>query len=268
MKVEVTFWMDGTHTFPSQLKVRRRQSFDSFDEIPILNLDPYGDQENHNWITFTSYLTGLNVGEVFSLIIEGSLGGSVNNSVAVDRVVLEGVKVIPSDPSEFFDFENGLLGWTQANMDGGQWVLQNWSSSEVSDMIPQPDDGDKFLVAERFDIHSGVIALESPGFAVSPGQKKKVHIKFWVRGSVVYPASLSLRKKSVDGIYDDLPFLSLRPYGDIDNPDWITLDKEYEIPIDSTDTAFQLVIEADLGSGAENMIAVDNIRVITEYNGL
>lgn len=42
-------------------------------------------------------------------------------------------------------------------MDGGQWVLQNWSNSEVSDMIPQPADGDKFLVAERFDIHSGTM---------------------------------------------------------------------------------------------------------------
>ncbi|KAK7078917.1 hypothetical protein SK128_013041 [Halocaridina rubra] len=268
MNIQITFWMDGDPSLPSALKVRRRNSFSSYDATPILNLDPYGDQENHNWITFSAQLKDLAVGDIFSLILEGSLGGNFNNSVAVDRIVLEGVKAIESDPSAFFDFENDLMGWMQGNMDGGRWLLMNGTSSEPSLRIPQPADGDRFLFAERFDIHSGVIALESPGFAIFPGEKKKVHIKFWTRGSVVYPAALRLRKKSIGGRYDDLPFLNLEPYGDIDNPDWITLDREYYIPVDETDEAFQLVIEADLGGDLDNMIAVDNVRVITEYIGI
>lgn len=49
-----------------------------------------------------------------------------------------------------------------------------------------------------------------------------------------------LRKKTVNGIYDDLPFLNLAQYGDIDNPDWIQLNREYEIPVDETEEAFQV----------------------------
>lgn len=49
-----------------------------------------------------------------------------------------------------------------------------------------------------------------------------------------------LRKKTVNGVYDDLPFLNLAQYGDIDNPDWIQLNKEYEIPVDEAEEAFQV----------------------------
>lgn len=45
--------------------------------------------------------------------------------------------------------------------------------------------------------NTGVISLESPAFAVSAGQRKKVVVKFWLRGSVVYPAALRYLLASV-----------------------------------------------------------------------
>lgn len=41
---------------------------------------------------------------------EGSLGGNPNNSVAINKVVLDGVEEIPTDTTEFIDFEGGLFG--------------------------------------------------------------------------------------------------------------------------------------------------------------
>ncbi|XP_047501534.1 uncharacterized protein LOC125047323 [Penaeus chinensis] len=265
VRVKVTFWMDGTHDFPAQLKVRKRTDYSTFDINPVMNLDPFGDQENHKWVAYSAYLRYMTIGETFTLNLEGSLGGNPNNSVAVNKIELEGVKVIQTDLANLMDFENGLFGWSTGNMDGGRWVLQSWSDLDPSLYVPKPSDGDSFLFVERFDIHSGVISLESPAFPIQAGQRKKVHIKFWIRGSVVYPAALRLRKKSVNGAYDDLPFLNLAGYGDIDNPDWIFLDKQYYIPVDETEEAFQIVVEADLGSDLNNMVALDDLRIITEY---
>ncbi|XP_042879052.1 uncharacterized protein LOC122257679 isoform X2 [Penaeus japonicus] len=265
VRVLITFWMDGTNDFPAQLKVRKRTDFSTFDVNPIMNLDPFGDQENHKWITYSTYLTRMVVGQTFTLNLEGSLGSNLNNSVAVNKIVVEGVKVIQTDLTNLMDFENGLFGWSTGNMDGGRWVLQPWSDLDHLLNVPKPSDGENFLFVERFDIHSGVISLESPAFPIQAGERKKVHIKFWIRGSVIYPAALRLRKKSVNGAYDDLPFLNLAGYGDIDNPDWIYLDKEYYIPIDETEEAFQIVIEADLGSDSANLVALDDLTIVTEY---
>ncbi|XP_063597788.1 uncharacterized protein LOC134774329 isoform X2 [Penaeus indicus] len=265
LTVDLAFWVDGTKDLPTKLKARRRSDFSTFDAEPIMNLDPYGNQMNYNWVVFRASLHDLVPGETFTITLEGSLGGNPNNSVAINKVLLDGVEEIPTDTTDFIDFEDGLFGWSAGNMDGGRWVLKRWSDLDPSLNVPQPSDGENFLFVDRFDIHSGIISLESPAFAVSPGQRKKVVVKFWLRGSVVYPAALRLRKKTVDGVYDDLPFLNLAQYGDIDNPDWIQLNKEYEIPVDETEEAFQLVIEADLGSDAGNMVALDDLKIITEY---
>ncbi|ROT64662.1 putative mucin-2-like [Penaeus vannamei] len=265
LTVDLTFWMDGTKDLPTKLKARRREGFSTFDVEPIMNLDPYGNQMNYEWVMFRASIHDLVPGETFTITLEGSLGGNPNNSVAINKVVLDGVEEIPTDTTEFIDFEGGLFGWSAGNMDGGRWVLKCWADLDPSLNVPQPSDGKNFLFVDRFDIHSGVISLESPAFTVSPGQRKKVVVTFWLRGSVVYPAVLRLRKKTVNGIYDDLPFLNLAQYGDIDNPDWIQLNREYEIPVDETEEAFQLVIEADLGSDAGNMAALDDLKIITEY---
>ncbi|XP_042859084.1 uncharacterized protein LOC122245198 [Penaeus japonicus] len=265
LTIDLTFWMDGTADLPAQLKARRRAGFSTFDVEPIMNLDPYGDQINYYWVVFRASLHDLVPGETFTITLEGSLGGNSNNSVAVNKVLLNGVEEIPTDTTDFIDFEDGLFGWSAGNMDGGRWVLKCWSDLDPSLNVPQPSDGKNFLFVDRFDIHSGVISLESPAFRVSAGQRKKVVVKFWLRGSVVYPAALRIRKKTVNGDYDDLPFLNLAQYGDIDNPDWILLDREYEIPVDETEDAFQLVIEADLGSDVNNMVALDDLKIITSY---
>ncbi|XP_070000631.1 mucin-5AC [Penaeus vannamei] len=265
VRVKITFWMDGTHDFPTQLKVRKRTDFSTFDINPVMNLDPFGDQENHKWIAYSATLRYMTIGQTFTLNLEGSIGSNPNNSVAVNKVELEGVKAVQNDFANLVDFENGLFGWSTGNMDGGRWVLQSWSDLDPSLYVPKPSDGKNFLFVNRFDIHSGVISLESPAFPIQAGQRKKVHIKFWIRGSVVYPAALRLRKKSVNGAYDDLPFLNLAGYGDVDNPDWIFLDKQYYIPVDETEDAFQIVVEADLGSDMNNLVALDDLRIITEY---
>ncbi|ROT62594.1 putative E3 ubiquitin-protein ligase SMURF2 isoform X2 [Penaeus vannamei] len=251
VRVKITFWMDGTHDFPTQLKVRKRTDFSTFDINPVMNLDPFGDQENHKWIAYSATMRYMTIGQTFTLNLEGSLGSNPNNSVAVNKVELEGVKAVQNDFANLVDFENGLFGWSTGNMDGGRWVLQSWSDLDPSLYVPKPSDGKNFLFVNRFDIHSGVISLESPPFPIQAGQRKKVHIKFWIRGSVVYPAALRLRKKSVNGAYDDLPFLNLAGYGDVDNPDWIFLDKQYYIPVDETEDAFQvcLPLEFEVGKG-------------------
>lgn len=41
---------------------------------------------------------------------EGSLGSNPNNSVAVNKVELEGVKAVQNDFANLVDFENGLFG--------------------------------------------------------------------------------------------------------------------------------------------------------------
>lgn len=41
---------------------------------------------------------------------EGSLGGNPNNSVAINKVLLYGVEEIPTDTTDFIDFEDGLFG--------------------------------------------------------------------------------------------------------------------------------------------------------------
>lgn len=38
------------------------------------------------------------------------MGGNPNNSVAVNKIELEGVKAIQTDLANLMDFENGLFG--------------------------------------------------------------------------------------------------------------------------------------------------------------
>ncbi|XP_037798077.1 uncharacterized protein LOC119593173 isoform X4 [Penaeus monodon] len=264
MTMAVTFWMDGAEDFQAELKVRRKTDFSTFDVDPIMNLDPFGDQENHRWITYLATLDGLTPGQSFNVILEGSLGGHPNNSVAVDMVEIRGVREATLGHSSFFDFENGLRGWSSGNLEGGRWLLQAWSELDPSVGVPRPSDGENFLLVERFDIHSGVITVESPVLTLTPGAKQTLELKFWTRGSVVYPATLRIRKKTPDGRYDALPFLNLRNYGDIDNTHWISFSRQYLIPGDTDEASYQLVIEADLGSDLDNLIALDDLKITTE----
>lgn len=48
--------------------------------------------------------------QYFYSTVEGSLGGNPNNSVAVNKIELEGVKAIQTDLANLMDFENGLFG--------------------------------------------------------------------------------------------------------------------------------------------------------------
>ncbi|XP_042855263.1 uncharacterized protein LOC122242110 isoform X2 [Penaeus japonicus] len=263
MGLTISFWMDGAEDFQTELKVRRKTDFSTFDVNPIMNLDPFGDQENHRWITYRASLDGLTPGQSFSIILEGSLGGHPNNSVAVDMVSFEGVREAALDHSSFFDFETGLQGWSAGNLEGGRWLLQKWSELDPSLAVPRPLDGENFLFVERFDIHSGVITMESPLLTLSPGTMQELRLKFWTRGSVVYPATLRIRKKSPDGKYDDLPFLNLREYGDTDTGHWVTYFLTYPIPADIEEVSYQLVLEADLGSDLDNLVALDDLIMTT-----
>ncbi|MDK2412755.1 hypothetical protein QHH03_27025 [Aphanizomenon sp. 202] len=263
MTVTITFWMDGADDFQAELKVRRKTDFSTFDVDPIMNLDPFGDQENRRWITYRASFDGLTPGQAFNVILEGSLGGHPNNSVAVDMVEIWGVREASLDHSSFFDFEKGLQGWSSGNLEGGRWLLQTWSDLDPSVGVPRPSDGQNFLFVERFDIHSGIITVESPVLTLSPGARHTLELKFWTRGSVVYPATLRIRKKTPEGRYEALPFLNLRNYGDTDNTHWISFSHQYLVPSDTEEVSYQLVIEADLGSDLNNLVALDDLKITT-----
>nr|XP_045596153.1 uncharacterized protein LOC123756828 [Procambarus clarkii] len=262
MKISLIFWMDGTVHYPAQLKIRRRFTFSSFEETPVMNLDPFGNQINQLWLTYNVTLTGLTLGQTFSLILEASQGGDPTNAVVINRLEVSGVRVIESDFT-IMNFENGLMGWSIGNMDGGLWQLVNWTTLNPSLKVPRPATGDMFLISSRNHIYSGVLSIESPLLPASGGTTKRLKFKFWVRGSVTYPAVLSIRKKTPDGRYDTLPFVNLRSYGNIDSQSWLNFQRDVIIPLEEGDFYYQLVIEVDLGGRNENLVGIDDLTITT-----
>ncbi|KAK8380030.1 hypothetical protein O3P69_016587 [Scylla paramamosain] len=260
MMIVIRFWMDGSQDFPAQLKLRRQFSYDVFEEEPVVNLDAFGDQINNVWFKYTKYKK-LEEGETFYLFIEASLGGDMKNSVAVSSIQLDGVKIIEDNEPMLFDFEGGLTGWTAGKNDGGIWELTTWEKLDPSLNVPKPITGEKFLIASRSSIYSGTITLESPIMEVSQGTNQLLKFQFYLRGTVTYPVVLRIRKKTPDGTYDDLPFIDLRKYGNVDYQQWMRLEHEIEIPVNPEDTQYQLVVEVDLGSNLGNVVALDDIQV-------
>lgn len=47
--------------------------------------------------------------------------------------------------------------------------------------------------------------------------------------------------KTPDGIYDALPFIDLREYGNTDYQQWLHLDQEIEIPLTPNDPQYQVM---------------------------
>ncbi|ROT79279.1 hypothetical protein C7M84_002001 [Penaeus vannamei] len=281
MTVTITFWMDGADDFQAELKVRRKTDFSTFDVDPIMNLDPFGDQENRRWITYRASFDGLTPGQAFNVILEneallresfqGSLGGHPNNSVAVDMVEIWGVREASLDHSSFFDFEKGLQGWSSGNLEGGRWLLQTWSDLDPSPkrrktsttQANPPSSSNSPSLCLSLPCSPGIITVESPVLTLSPGARHTLELKFWTRGSVVYPATLRIRKKTPEGRYEALPFLNLRNYGDTDNTHWISFSHQYLVPSDTEEVSYQLVIEADLGSDLNNLVALDDLKITT-----
>ncbi|XP_042237165.1 uncharacterized protein LOC121876210 [Homarus americanus] len=261
ISVSVIFWMDGSVNFPAQLKIRRRFSFSDLGETPVLNLDGFGNQDNQMWLLYTGTASAI-VGQRFSLLVEASLGGDRNNSVAVNKLVVNGAKAIHSNVTTM-NFENGLLGWSLGQMQGGMWELKNQSHIDPALKVPKPPSGDMILVASRQHILSGIMTIESPILSAAAKTSKKLYLRFWVRGSSTYPVSLSIRKKSPDGVYDELPFVNLRRYGNVDSQNWLSLDKTIYVPLNDGEMFYQLVIEVDLGSRLENLVAVDDLSITT-----
>jgi len=263
IELTVEFYIKASKEYPAFLKLRRRLSFSEFDDLPAMNLDSYGDQYNSKWLRQTRVYGGLTEGEEFNLIMEAGLGAdNVDNSVAVSRIVVKGAVAVEYNENTFFDFKDGLVGWQSGSNDGGKWVSLPYMFVNPNLGLPIPASG-QVLMVDRYDIHSGIITLESPPIAVSAMSAKQMQIRFWIKGSPVYPVSFRISLKTLDGTYDADPFVDLFEYGNSDSQNWMQLENSVSIPADPKNKYFQLVLEADLGGDAGNQIAIDNIDVIT-----
>lgn len=264
INLAVDFYMEGSQEYPSYLKVRRTTSYITFDDTPALILDSFGDQYNQNWLQHGDIFDSLTPGEEFNIILEASLGiNNYQNQIAVSRVQVHGAELVESTEEEFFDFEEGLIGWTMGSVDGGRWLVYDYDDIDADFYITPPTDNGKLLIVDRFDIHAGVVTIESPPITFTPGTAKELNLRFWMRGTATYPSSLRLRRKTMDAVYDDLPFLDLTAYGNSNNLQWTELDSYIVIPTEGLEDYFQLVIEADLGADESNLVAVDMIRIFT-----
>jgi hypothetical protein len=264
ISLAVNFFIQGSQQYPAFLKIRRAFSYKTFDEEPALSMDGFGQVANQNWLSHGGVFKGIMPGEEFFIVLEGSLGiDQMMNQVAVSRIAIEGAYPAPTEERELFDFNDGLPGWTMGNTDGGRWSVKEYSEIDSSYNLPLPSAGPNVLWVDRFDIHSGVVSIDSPMYLVDPQVRKNLSIRFWIKGSLDYPASLRIRRKTVDGEYDFLPFLDFSGYGSVENQDWIVLNDFYQIPTDGLVGYFQLVIEADLGSGSTNAVAIDTLSVST-----
>ncbi|XP_018027675.1 uncharacterized protein LOC108682930 [Hyalella azteca] len=262
--IAINFFMKGSRDYPAFLKLRRATSYTTFDDEPALSLDGFGEQNNQKWINHGGVFRGIAPGDEFYIVLEGSVGmDNLVNQVAVSKIVITGAIPYPTPEQEFFDFSNGLPGWTVGNADGGKWVVENYLDIDGDYNMPPPSSGNNVLRVDRFDVHSGVVSIDSPMISLAPGTSKHLNIRFWMRGSQSYPSSLRVRRKTPDGVYDYLPFLDLSMFGDVNNQDWTELESDYRIPLDGIEEYFQLVIEADLGSGITNAVAIDFISIET-----
>jgi len=149
--------------------------------------------------------------------------------------------------------------------EGGHFVLKHYSEVNPDFNMPPPPIGDNVLTLERYDIHSGIMSIESPQMLFEYGTIKTVDIKFWMRGSRVFPTSLRVRiKNNINGKYQEYPFADLTPYGNQPMNDWLDLSAEFPLDTSNNTGYYQLAIEADLGVDLTNMIAIDAIRVSTK----
>jgi len=243
--------------YPAYLKLRRRLSYTTYDDNVAINMDPYGDQINQQWMTLTETFEGLTPGEEFNVVLEGNLGvNNDGNQIYVSRVYMEGVSVIPFEEEAIFDFADGLVGWQAGSMDGGKFEVMPYADVPPGLGMPQPY-SENVLVATRFDLHSGVITIESPPISIEPLKSKQLDMRLWIRGSQVYPVLFRIGLKSIGGVYDQLPFFNLAQYGDADHQDWLGLGAYVEIPADPRQPFFQLVFEVDLGGDNDNELAID-----------
>ncbi|XP_047736901.1 uncharacterized protein LOC108679295 [Hyalella azteca] len=252
VSVAVTFRMAGSQQYPAYLKVRRSYSYNSFDTTPAFSLDAFGTSETPGYVSHGAVFRNLEPGQEFFIVLEGSLGIDQGNVISVRELQLVGASPYPVPEQDFFDFQGGLVGWSQGNMDGGRWQVVDYRNIGVT--IPKPT-GDYVLYADRFDIFSGVMVIESPPLSTITGSHKTISARVSARGSDDYPVSLRLRAKTLDGDYDDFPFVSI--FVATDETNWQVVTADYEVRKEF----FQLVIEADLGSDSENFVAIDTISV-------
>ncbi|KAF2358969.1 Concanavalin A-like lectin/glucanase domain [Trinorchestia longiramus] len=252
--VGVTFRTTGSADYPSFFKVRRATSYTSYDETPFLSLDDYGSSDDAGYIYVEGTIRVTDPGEEFFIVLEGSLGVDQENTISVREVNVVGALLYPVPEAEFFDFSQGLVGWSQGNIDGGRWQVVDYEDLDSSVGVPQPSSS-QILVVDRYDIHSGVITIESPPLYIIAGSTKTISARISVQGSEDYPVSLRLRAKTLDGKYDQFPF-SNRLW-ETSSGFWQTVTAEYE----ATEDYFQLVIECDLGSGDDNFVAIDSITI-------
>jgi len=263
--VTVQFMMKGSLQYPCYLRLRQAYDFTNYAMLPVLSFDAYGDTPDTTWHNLTAVYRG-HANQPFNLVFEASLGiDNENTRIAVNRVVLQGVELAEFDHNDFFDFSNGLVGWTKGAVDGGTWAVRNHSEIENNLLIPKPTTGDNILIVERYNIHSGVMSIESPLFRIEPLQRKYVSIRFWMRGTQAYPSSLRVRAKVNTDTFSRLPFINLTPYGNVAHAQWTELEQTYEVPdfgLNYT-ASFQLVLEAELGGRMDNGIAIDAIGLHT-----
>jgi len=263
LEITVEFYIKASKEHNAYLKLRRRLSFGEYDDKPAMNLDSYGDQYNSKWLRQTRVYSGLTEGEEFNLVLEGGLGAlNQENSVAVSRIIIKGAAAVQYNQDTFFDFNEGLVGWQSGSNDGGKWVSIPYIFVNPNLGLPPPSSG-QILMVDRYDIHSGITTIESPPIPIFPFSAKQMQIRFWIKGSQIYPVSFRISLKTMDGTYDANPFLDLTEYGNSDSQNWFHLEGYVGIPADPKNDHFQLVLEADLGGDTDNHIAIDNIEVVT-----
>jgi len=186
--------------------------------------------------------------------------------VAVSEIIVHGVELVPYEEQTFFDFSNGLKGWMPGLVEGGHFVLKHYSEMTETFNMPPPTNGDHVLTLERYDVHSGIMSIESPQMLFHFGTVKTAHITFWMRGSRIFPTSLRVKlKNNENGKYQEYPFMDFSPWGNQLMVDWLGLETEFVLEGVNKTGYYQLAIEADLGADMNNMIAIDSITVSTQW---
>ncbi|XP_065567994.1 uncharacterized protein LOC136031929 [Artemia franciscana] len=258
--VEVDFWMNGTRDDPAQLQIFFKSVDYVYTATPILNLNGFGNRPNSGWSKVAVNALVTQPDGLFQVVVQGALGQALSNSMAVTSVNVTSVEQVPW--SGIWDIPSGNFnGWTTGVSQGAIWRLANETDAQ-NYQIPETSNGEQFLMVERFAARSGFVTMQSP-MTASGATSSRLGINFWLRGTNTSPADLTVRIRSEEGELMDLPVLDLRPYSTSDTLSWVYVDAS--LPNDLGN--FQIVMEAFVGAGEFNGIAVKDVSITTTLEG-